>query len=128
MAHHLLVYFMLSFAVTSCSFSLESYLHNYLKHATLFGNLCSHNITDPSKILLSFLCNVLNITAMCLNINVEAAEIIEVMQRENKRVLSGSIIIIDNYFGSKHYWVYCRQLRAVNRSNYLSNIAWLIST
>ncbi len=34
------------------------------------------------------------------NISVEAIEIVDVMQREKNKVLGGSVIIIDNYFGS----------------------------
>ena len=40
------------------------------------------------------LCNMSNIAASYQNINVEAAEIIDVMQREEYRVLQGSIILI----------------------------------
>ena len=37
---------------------------------------------------------------MYQNINVEAAEIINVMQKEKNRVLGGSVILTDIYFGS----------------------------
>ena len=37
------------------------------------------------------------------NINVEAAEIVDIMQREINRVLGGSVVITDNYFGAQHY-------------------------
>ena len=69
------------------------------------------------------------------NINVEVAESVDVMQREKNGVLGGSLIIIDYYFGSQHYWVYCKQLQpavsplcnipnnVVSLSNYLLNIA-----
>lgn len=51
-------------------------------------------------------CNILNIAAMYQNTDVEAAKIVDVMQREINRALGGSVIIIDNYFGSQHYWIY----------------------
>ena len=35
-------------------------------------------------------------------VNVEATEIVYVMQKENTRILGRSLIIIDNYFGSQH--------------------------
>ena len=66
-------------------------------------------------LIFSF-CKISNIAAMYQNIDVETAEIDDVMQREKNRVLGGSVVIIDIYFGSQHYWVYCRQL-----SNYLLN-------
>ena len=49
---------------------------------------------------------------MYQNINVEAAEIVDVMQREKNTVLGGSIIIINNYFGSQHYCIYNLQAAA----------------
>ena len=49
-------------------------------------------ISDPPKILLISLCNISNIAAMNQNINVEATELIDVMQREEKRVRGGSLI------------------------------------
>ena len=50
--------------------------------------------------LLFSLCNISNIAAMNQNISVRATEIVDEMQREENRVLGGSIIIIDNYYGS----------------------------
>ena len=41
-------------------------------------------INDPPKILLFSLCNISNTAAMQQNINVEANEIVDVMQRERK--------------------------------------------
>ena len=41
-----------------------------------------------------FLCNISDIPAMYQIINVEAAEIVDVMQREKNRILGRSIIII----------------------------------
>lgn len=35
-------------------------------------------------------------------VNVEATEIVYVMQKENTKILGRSLIIIDNYFGSQH--------------------------
>ena len=45
---------------------------------------------------------------MYQNINVAALKIVDAMQREKNRTLGGSVIIIDNYFGSQHNWVCCR--------------------
>ena len=70
-----------------------------------------------------------NFIARQKNNNVKATEIVDLMQRENNRILSGSIIIINNYFDSRCYERYCSQLQAtpsaccnISHSNdYLSN-------
>ena len=49
-------------------------------------------ITDPPKILLFFLCNILNVAVMYQNITVEAAKIVDVMQGERNRALGWSVI------------------------------------
>ena len=42
---------------------------------------------------------------MYQNVIVEATEIVDVLQREDNRVLGGSMIIVDNYSGPQHYWL-----------------------
>ena len=44
--------------------------------------------------LIVSLCNISTIAAMYQNINVETTEIVDVMQREQNKVLRGSIIIL----------------------------------
>ena len=76
-----------------------------------------------------------NLIVRVKNNNVEATEIIDLMQKENNRILRGSVIIIDNYFGSRCYERYCSQLRATpsagcnisHSTDYLSNYLLSIS-
>ena len=49
---------------------------------------------------------------MYQSVNVEVAEVVDVMQRERTTALGGSVIIIDN-FSSQHYSAYGRQLQPV---------------
>ena len=48
---------------------------------------------------------------MRLNSHIRATKIEDPTQTHNNRILWGSIIIIDNYFGTGHYEKYCSQLR-----------------